>query len=66
MTIIELNNFMRAKGLASSGGEAKYLIRSEKVKVNNQIETRLRRKLIGGDKVEFDGKVYEVEKETFK
>ena len=58
---IELNSFLKIKNLASTGGRAKLLIRSEAVKVNNDIETRNKRKLHQGDIVEVDGKKYVVE-----
>ena len=57
MDHIELNTFLRIKGLASSGGKAKFLIRNNGVKVDGQIETRNRRKLLAGTKVECLGKV---------
>lgn len=42
---------MNISGVASSGGEAKQLIRSEAVKVNGEVETRNKKKLVAGDKV---------------
>jgi len=56
--IIELWAFLKLKGLANSGGEAKILIRSGKVKVNDEIVTEKKRKLKSGDKVEFSNKLY--------
>ena len=55
---VELNTFLKIKNLASTGGQAKQLIRSGAVLVNGIIETRNRRKLIAGDKVEINGKKY--------
>ena len=55
---IELNTFLKLKGLASSGGEAKHIIRSGAVKVNGETETRNRKKLRKNDVVEFEGKNY--------
>jgi len=55
---VELNTFLKIKNLASTGGQAKQLIRSGAVLVNGIIETRNRRKLIAGDKVEVNGKKY--------
>ncbi|MFP4117921.1 MAG: RNA-binding S4 domain-containing protein [Candidatus Woesearchaeota archaeon] len=57
---IELNAFIKAQGLASTGGQAKNLIRSGKVYVDGVIETRNKRKLFPGSKVSVDGKVMEV------
>jgi len=51
---IELNAFLKVKGLASSGGAAKQLIRSEMVLVNGVVETRNKKKLVAGDKVSFN------------
>ncbi|MFP4189896.1 MAG: RNA-binding S4 domain-containing protein [Candidatus Woesearchaeota archaeon] len=60
MDWIELNAFIKAQGLASTGGQAKNLIRSGKVYVDGVIETRNKRKLFPGSKVSVDGKVMEV------
>ena len=61
MKYIELNTFLKVKGIASTGGEAKNLIRNEQIKVNNVIETRNKRKLIKDDIVSFNNKDYIVE-----
>ena len=53
---IELDNLLKAQGLVSSGAEAKQVILSGAIKVNGQPETRIRRKLRGGDSVEFSGR----------
>ena len=50
---MKLDQFLKWKNLVSSGGEAKILIKSGYVKVNDVIETRRGRKLIRGDKVLF-------------
>lgn len=63
---IELNNFLRIKNLAATGGQAKVLIRSEAVRVNREVETRNKRKLVAGDKVEVKGKVLVVEEEALR
>jgi len=55
---IELNSFIKIIGLAGTGGQAKLLIRSEAVKVNGEIETRNRKKLLATDIVEVQGKKY--------
>jgi ribosome-associated protein len=46
---IELYKILKFEGLASSGGEAKALIAAGNVLVNNEIETRKRRKIVSGD-----------------
>lgn len=48
---IELDNLLKASGIAASGAEARDLIRQGRVLVNNEKESRLRRKIRKGDKV---------------
>jgi ribosome-associated protein len=48
---IELDNLLKASSIASSGAEAKDLIRQGLVFVNGEKESRLRRKIKKGDKV---------------
>jgi ribosome-associated protein len=50
---IELDNLLKVLELAASGAEAKQIILAGEVKVNGEIETRIRRKLRTGDLVEF-------------
>jgi ribosome-associated protein len=50
---IELDNLLKALGLVPSGVEARQCILSGSVKVNGQVETRIRRKLRSGDCVEW-------------
>lgn len=63
---IELNTYLKLKGLANSGGAAKQIIRSEKLKVNGEIETRNKRKLHSGDKIEVNGKVFVLKADEIK
>jgi ribosome-associated protein len=58
---IKLDSFLKAANIASSGGEAKLFIIDRMAKVNGEIETRRGRKLYPGDRVEVNGKVFEVE-----
>ncbi len=58
---IKLDSYLKAENLASSGGEAKFLISEGLILVNGERETRRGRKLYPGDKVELDGKEYTVE-----
>ena len=58
---IELNNFLKIKGIAGTGGKAKLLIRSGMVKVNDEIETRNKRKLRKGDFVEYLGNKFTID-----
>ncbi len=50
---IELDNLLKALHLVENGAQAKQHILAGAVKVNTQIETRVRRKLHLGDSVEF-------------
>ena len=50
---MKLDQFLKWKNLVSTGGEAKILIKSGSVKVNDVVEYRRGRKLIKGDKVMF-------------
>ena len=63
---IELNSFLKVIGIANTGGRAKLTIRAGEVKVNNEIETRNKRKLHAGDIVEFDGKKYIVDERLLR
>ncbi len=49
---IELNVLLKLLGLASSGGAAKVMIAEGAVRVGQQVETRIRRKLRAGDVVQ--------------
>lgn len=55
-----LDQFLKTCGVPT-GGQAKLLIQSGRVTVNNQPETRRRRKLRLGDQVTFEGETYVVE-----
>lgn len=66
MEYIELNIFLRIKGLANSGGEAKHFIRSRNIKVNGEVETRNKKKLVVGDKVMYKGITHVVTEEDLK
>jgi len=50
---MKLDQFLKWNNIVSSGGEAKFLIKSSKIKVNGEIEKRRGRKLVKGDKVMF-------------
>ncbi len=53
---IELDNLLKAMGISPSGGEAKKLILAGLVKVNGEVEERVRRKLKAGDIVDVSGR----------
>jgi ribosome-associated protein len=60
MASIRLDQFLKFEGVADTGGQAKLVIQSGKVRVNGQLETRRGRQLVAGDKVDVAGKSYEV------
>jgi len=55
---LRLDQFLKLCGIADTGGQAKLMIQSGDVRVNGELETRRRRKLVSGDVVEVDGNVY--------
>jgi len=54
---IRLDQLLKVSGLAQTGGHAKMAIQGGEVLVNGEVETRRRRKLFTGDKIEFNGEV---------
>jgi ribosome-associated protein len=52
---MRLDQFLKWKGLASTGGEAKFRIQRGDVQVNGCVETRRGRRLVVGDRVYVDG-----------
>ncbi|MEK6938768.1 MAG: RNA-binding S4 domain-containing protein [Nanoarchaeota archaeon] len=61
---IELNSLVKILNWASTGGQAKLLIRSGAIKVNGKVELRNGKKLIATDVVEYEGKKFVVGKEV--
>ena len=59
---LRLDHFLKLEVGSETGGQAKLLIQSGKVKVNGENETRRRRKLIVGDVIEIDGKHFPVKR----
>lgn len=57
---VELNTFLRIKGFALTGGQAKIVIRSGDVLVNKVVETRNKKKLVDGDVVTYKNVDYVV------
>lgn len=53
---LRLDHFLKIEAESGTGGQAKLMIQSGEVKVNGEVETRRRRKLIVGDVVEIGGK----------
>ncbi|XWK88398.1 MAG: RNA-binding S4 domain-containing protein [Phormidium sp.] len=58
---IKLDQFLKLKGIASTGGQAKMMIQSGEVKVNGSPETRRGRQLVKGDRVTVADKTFIVE-----
>jgi ribosome-associated protein len=58
---LRLDQFLKVRRIADTGGQAKLLIQSGEVQVNGEVETRRRRKLVVGDVVEVDGTAYSVD-----
>lgn len=52
---LSLDQLLKLTGIAGTGGQAKLMIQGGEVKVNGEIETRRRRKLLAGDVVEVEG-----------
>lgn len=48
---IKLDQFLKWIGVAMSGGEAKVMIQSGMIRVNGEIETRIRKKLFPEDQI---------------
>ena len=55
---IDLLQLLKATGLCATGGEAKWAVEEERVKVNGESELLKRRKLRHGDLVELDGEFF--------
>jgi len=58
---IRLDQLLKVSGLVQTGGHAKIVIQNGEVLVNGEIETRRRRKLFPGDKIEYAGEVVIIE-----
>lgn len=52
---IKLGQALKAAGLVESGVEAKFVVQDGSVKVNGKTELQRGKKLVNGDKVEYDG-----------
>jgi ribosome-associated protein len=57
---IKLDQFLKFKGISSTGGQAKLIIQSGEVQVNGSPETRRGRQLAPGDIVTVAGKTFKV------
>ena len=57
---VELYKILKFEGLVDSGGMAKQIIADGQVIVNGLVETRKRKKISAGDKIEFSGQSIDV------
>jgi ribosome-associated protein len=57
---LRLDHFLKTMGMSETGGQAKLTIQNGEVKVNGEVETRRRRKLVPTDVVEVGGKKFVV------
>lgn len=57
---IELYKILKIENLAESGADAKHAIAEGHVLVNGEVETRKRKKIFDGDRVEFNGDLLQV------
>ena len=60
---IELYKLLKLEGLCHSGGAAKLAISEGLVRVNGEIETRKRKKIVATDVIEFDNTAVTVQRE---
>jgi ribosome-associated protein len=58
---IELYKILKFEGLVASGGEAKAAVADGLVKVNGEIETRKRKKIVSGDVIKFGDDIIRIQ-----
>ena len=61
---VELYKILKFEGLVGSGGEAKIAVAEGHVLVNDEAETRKRRKIVAGDIIEFCDEKFQVQLST--
>lgn len=57
---VELFKILKFEGIVGSGGEAKMVISEGLVKVNGEVETQKRKKIVSGDTIEFMDEIYKI------
>lgn len=57
---IHLEQFLKLQGISGTGGNAKMLIQSGEVRVIRVVETRRKRQLVSGDKVQVGAETFVV------
>lgn len=58
---LRLDQFLKLRGIANTGGQAKLMIQGGEIQVNGEPEIRRRRKLVVGDIVVVNGKAYSLD-----
>ncbi len=58
---IQLDQFMKWKGLVGTGGQAKLVIQAGEVRLNGVVETRRKKKLKAGDQVSYGSRTFVVD-----
>jgi len=58
---VELYKILKFEGMVGSGGEAKMVIADGMVRVNGEVETRKRKKIVSGDIIEFGQDIIRIE-----
>jgi ribosome-associated protein len=57
---VELYKILKFEGLTDSGGMAKQVIADGQVSVNGEVETKKRKKIAAGDKIEYSGQSIQI------
>ncbi|WP_085831818.1 RNA-binding S4 domain-containing protein [Clostridium merdae] len=57
---IRLDALLKLAGAVETGGHAKFAVQNGEVLVNGEVCTMRGKKMRGGDRAEFQGKLYEV------
>jgi ribosome-associated protein len=57
---VELFKILKFEGIVGSGGEAKVIISEGLVRVNGEVETQKRKKIVSGDTIEFMDETYQI------
>ena len=58
---VELYKILKFEGMVASGGEAKAAVADGLVKVNGEIETRKRKKIMSGDVIKFGDEIIRIQ-----
>ncbi|NLA78466.1 MAG: S4 domain-containing protein YaaA [Erysipelothrix sp.] len=60
---ITLGQLLKKEGLIAAGGETRFFIENNLIKVNNELETRRGKKLFDGDVVEINSEKFVIKNE---